>query len=548
ALPLPRAAADVRGARLPCGSCGALLSVPVGLARCACPICGAELAVDIARLRHYLLSSAEGAIPVVPVGASVPPILQAREVRQEHPNFGIRAAFLRTEPDNQLNCKEQVQTKRPNQLIPEQADVCNPDYMVDGEDVHDVNGTITRPSKQKDKHSLGPGLVSAEKRYEEPLNHVRHRAQAQCSTRHVNWTTGCSTAHEAVNIQKRQPQIPNQIIHQSQKQSSCYPISTEIAQAEDADGVFHVQERQQQHVNQANHTEELCTQVVNEIIPGESNRRRVRCAARSDVTGSEKRKVQEENEAIKQVQRQQSDSVIHMESENPVIRVEKEPANSFGCRALKRKKKGFTAASNSGLELRRSKRLAKDSLPSMDQEPDQNEFLELPASPGGQASDAVIDTEPIHRGSLESQKGTLTIYIPASITYSEPTESDPDEQPAGSPDQSLSDSPEIDRIIKNVCPSPSPRQDMPETSSNKLDSFHLTTPPSCSDLYMCDPEQFACNYVPPVVRNAPAKLRSNSLLEHTISRASSSEACLHDLTDPEGDDRWIPTSQNIEGT
>ncbi|KAM0903567.1 hypothetical protein ACQ4PT_018571 [Festuca glaucescens] len=82
ALPLPRAAADVRGARLPCGSCGALLSVPVGLARCACPVCGTELAIDTARLRHYLLSSAtaEGAVPVVPVGnSSAPPILQAQE-------------------------------------------------------------------------------------------------------------------------------------------------------------------------------------------------------------------------------------------------------------------------------------------------------------------------------------------------------------------------------------------------------------------------------------------------------------------------------------
>ncbi|KAL6652051.1 hypothetical protein ACP70R_010976 [Stipagrostis hirtigluma subsp. patula] len=82
ALPLPRGAADVRGARLPCGACGGLLSVPVGLQRCACPLCGAELAVDTARLRHYLLSSAAAAdaVPVVPIGASTPdpPILQVQ--------------------------------------------------------------------------------------------------------------------------------------------------------------------------------------------------------------------------------------------------------------------------------------------------------------------------------------------------------------------------------------------------------------------------------------------------------------------------------------
>jgi len=75
ALPLPRGAADVRGARLPCGVCGALLSVPVGMPLCACPLCGTELAVDTARLRHYLLSSAAAAdaIPVVPLGATHPP-------------------------------------------------------------------------------------------------------------------------------------------------------------------------------------------------------------------------------------------------------------------------------------------------------------------------------------------------------------------------------------------------------------------------------------------------------------------------------------------
>ncbi|KAI4967406.1 hypothetical protein ZWY2020_013440 [Hordeum vulgare] len=83
ALPLPRAAADVRGARLPCGFCSALLSVPVWLARCACPVCGTELVVDTACLRHYFLSSAmaKGAVPVIRVGdPSAPPILQAQHI------------------------------------------------------------------------------------------------------------------------------------------------------------------------------------------------------------------------------------------------------------------------------------------------------------------------------------------------------------------------------------------------------------------------------------------------------------------------------------
>jgi predicted RNA-binding Zn-ribbon protein involved in translation (DUF1610 family) len=79
ALPMPRSAADARGARLPCGACGELLSVPVGLSRCACPFCGAELAVDSARLRNYILASAAAAVvPLAP--APVSPIVAAREV------------------------------------------------------------------------------------------------------------------------------------------------------------------------------------------------------------------------------------------------------------------------------------------------------------------------------------------------------------------------------------------------------------------------------------------------------------------------------------
>ena len=57
ALPLPPSAPA--GARLPCGSCGAMLDVRPGLARCGCPVCGAELAVDPARLRRYLLRALE---------------------------------------------------------------------------------------------------------------------------------------------------------------------------------------------------------------------------------------------------------------------------------------------------------------------------------------------------------------------------------------------------------------------------------------------------------------------------------------------------------
>ncbi|KAM3389233.1 hypothetical protein ACQJBY_011402 [Aegilops geniculata] len=545
ALPLPRAAADVRGARLPCGSCGALLSVPVGLARCACPVCGAELAVDTARLRHYLLSSAtaEGAVPVLPLGdPSAPPILQAQQVRQEHPNFGIRAGLLWTEPDNRPNCTEQVQTNHPNQLIPEQADLDNPGSTIERGEVHDVSGEVHDVNgiftKRTSMYSVGPGIVSPERRHEEPQNHERHQAQVQSSTTRINCRTGRSTAPQTVNIEKRQLLTPDQTIQQAQKQPSCRAICTEKAHAEDADGVIHVQEKQQQCVSQVNHTEELCTQAADEIITRDSNGTRVGYAACSDAAFAERRKVHEANDLIKQVQRQQADSAVHMEPDNQVIHVEKEQSKSFSCRTPKQKKKGLTAVSNPGLQLRRSKRLVKDSPASIDQEPVQNEFL-------------------------ESQEGTSISHIPATVRVSEPTEndsdsqhagspeqsepteSDPDWQHAGSPEQSLSDSPDINRIINNLKPSPSPPCEMHEPSSNKLDSPHLTTPTSNSDLNLSDPEQFARNYIPSEVRKALPELRSNSLFEHTMSQANYGEGSLHDLTDSEGDDPCSPTLQNV---
>uniref|UniRef100_A0A0A9CRK5 Uncharacterized protein n=1 Tax=Arundo donax TaxID=35708 RepID=A0A0A9CRK5_ARUDO len=52
-------------ARMPCGACGALLSVPTGLGCFACPLRGAELTVDGRRLRPYLASPAPTTVSVV---------------------------------------------------------------------------------------------------------------------------------------------------------------------------------------------------------------------------------------------------------------------------------------------------------------------------------------------------------------------------------------------------------------------------------------------------------------------------------------------------
>lgn len=209
-------------------------------------------------------------------------------------------------------------------------------------------------------------------------------------------------------------QTPKQIMQKSQNQLS-YVISPERAQAESASGAIHVQEMQQEPVNEANHRE-ACTQLVNETIAGDNNRRRTRRLIGLYDMSAENRQGQTTNEAKQEVRKEQSDSVIRMELDNRVAHVEKEQPGRH--RADKRKRKGLIAASNSGLPLRHSQRLAKDSSAAIDKQPVLDTVGRQAASPNG--------------------------HMPVAITDGELTESEPDEQQAASPVQSSSDPPDID--------------------------------------------------------------------------------------------------------
>ncbi|CAN6229487.1 unnamed protein product [Urochloa humidicola] len=557
ALPLPRGAADVRGARLPCGACGALLSVPVGLPRCACPLCGAELAVDTERLRHYLLSSAAAAdaAPVVPLGSSssAPPILQALEAQAEHHN----------------------------RLIPEQTDTEqeHPNDSVDGEELHgakDNEGTA-RYKEQRNTNSGGPRIVSRENRCGEPLNQVRHQAQDLPSSHavrtkhtyqessdrvsealqnsassapfrdsgcfsHINDTTAKDINGTAgrsrprtVNLEKRNMQAPKQIMQKPQKQLSCHVTLLEHAQQESANRV-HVQEKQQEPGNKANHRETACTQLANEAIADKNNRSRARQLIALNAMGAEKRQGQTPNDAAQQVRKEQSDSVIRGELDNQVTLVENEQP---GChRGPRSKRKDLIAASDSGFQLRRSKRLAKDSSAAIDRQP-------------------VMDAELILKQTVEHQAASPNGLMPISTIDDEWAESEPDEQWTASPGEHLSDLPNIDRIIANLCTSPSPLHEIRQTSSNELGNLHSTPIPSSnpdmsdpehfssnpdmsdpenfsSNTDMSDPEHFALTYIPMEVRRALAKLSSKSLLDHMMSRPNSGESNLHGSMDSEG--------------
>ncbi|XP_066345834.1 uncharacterized protein [Miscanthus floridulus] len=538
ALPLPRGAADVRGARLPCGACGALLSVPVGMTRCACPLCGAELAVDTARLRHYLLSSAASAdaVPVVPLGASSsePPILKVRQAHTEHAD----------------------------QFIPEPPESEHPDYTIDGEEVHGVPDDTARYQDQRNIYPGSSRIVSAEKRHGEPISQVRHQAQDLTSSHairakqsyqqnpdrviealqnpvnsalfsesghvadindttstDINGTVGQSICPRTVSVERGIMQTAQQITHKSQKQHSCYVTSLELAQAGSANGTIHVQEKQQKSGSKTNHREGPCTQLVHETIAGNDNRGR-RQLIGLDVMGSERRQEQTTNGATQEVRSEHSESVIRREMGNQVTHVESEQPGSHRVHAGKRK--GLVAASNSVLQLRRSKRLARDSSAATDRQ-------------------LVMDTEVIHRQNVGCQAVSPNGLMPTASIDAEQTESEPDEQ---SPVRS-SDLSDTNRIIDNLCNSSVPSPEFLQTCSNESENLHITTLPSpnhdmsdaehfSSNLDMADPEDFARTYIPLDVKRALAKQDSKSSPHHMTSQQSSGEAYLRDSMDSEG--------------
>uniref|UniRef100_J3M197 Uncharacterized protein n=1 Tax=Oryza brachyantha TaxID=4533 RepID=J3M197_ORYBR len=451
---------------------------------------------------------------------------------------------------------EHAQTKHQNHLIPEQGEPFHPDYMIDEEGIHEANQILTRRHKQRNRELVGNGIRSAEKGQEKPLNQFRHQAQLDhmkqqldqhsgyafhmkqthldhrdrvheaqldaldptdfsesgcialindTTSTHINCTAVHSVGSKSINVDKNQSQAPNpkQIIQQAQKQPSYIAISQENAQDKHADDVIHVHEKQRRTVNQANYRQEACPRLDNQTVAGDSSRGRVRCS-------------------------------------------EKEQPEPFSCTIRKRKTKRVLANSNSGLELRRSKRLAKDSPAANNKEHDNNKFFEQQVSQNDQVSAAVMDTESIHRDPVESRAASSTGHMPAAIADSEPSESEPDLY-MPSPDQSLSNSPDIDRIINNICPSSPHRHEIPEKGSNESDSLQLITPPPSSHIDMSDPEQFACNYIPEEVRKALGKQKYNSLFEHAMPQESSGD--VHVLTDSEEhDEPWIMAHQNVDNS
>ncbi|KAM0916876.1 hypothetical protein ACQ4PT_009898 [Festuca glaucescens] len=213
ALPMPRSAADARGARIPCGACGELLSVPVELSRCACPFCGAELAVDSARLRNYILSSAAAAVvPLAP--ATVSPIVASRETWQEHSSYATYAGLPRAEPNARLIPTGRTQIERPSRLIHVHRDEQKyPHHMTDREEIPVVNEAVANNSFQRNRLSPGHRTLGNEKRHVFPLNEVRDHVKDQ---------------HPSYTVQPKRAQMArlHRVIHSEEMQEG--PLSHEV--------------------------------------------------------------------------------------------------------------------------------------------------------------------------------------------------------------------------------------------------------------------------------------------------------------------------------
>ncbi|KAE8780598.1 hypothetical protein D1007_46232 [Hordeum vulgare] len=365
ALPLPRGAADARGARLPCGACGELLSVPVGLSRCSCPFCAAELAVDSARLRNYILTSAAAAV-VPRSSASVPPIVAARERWQERPSYAMRAGLPQAEPDVRLIPLRRTQVERPVCLIhvhPDEQEYR--DRVIDGEEIPVANETFANSSLQRNRPSLGPLLgrriVGDEETQVFPQNEVRNHVNDQHSGYSVQPKRAkLARLHRVIHSEEMQdgslshevyrearhteliyeatathrvgcstgPQTPTRIIQQVHKQPY-HETHADGSQVNclDLDGVVHPP------VNQVNHGEDASTEMIDKML-SRKNTWPTGCSVGPNSVNVEKRKASATNQVKQHMQKQQSDATRpeHTQKEHPDQAIG-EPTNHLTNRA-----------------------------------------------------------------------------------------------------------------------------------------------------------------------------------------------------------------------
>lgn len=317
----------------------------------------------------------------------------------------------------------------------------------------------------------------------EPANH-RYNAHVQLNNKitasNSNRRTGCSVSHKAVSANERQAEVANRVTKNAPKQHFDNMVRAERVLADCSDQVIHVEEAELEPIHHASYRGEECLQRTNGTVAKHSKQQSGHLIGPKNIN-VKKRYAERLKQVIQEAEEQPSHYVfhttqMHVEPQNdrvvwhgnkkigtgaepsssrngqewimpaeqliyeeqaqrpPVdetqtVHIEADTRKQTPVRTQKRKKKGLVMASNEGLQLRRSKRLANESA-------------------------AVIDSEPL--------------------------QFELSEQRAASPYQNLSDLPDIDGVIANLFPGSSPRHEMPQLRSTESENLQLATSPALS--------------------------------------------------------------------
>ena len=376
-----------------------------------------------------------------------------------------------------------------------------------------------------------------------------------------SWPTGCSVGPNAISVEKR-----NQVKQKTQNQQS------DASGAEDAQQELPDQ-AVQEPINHTTHKEAMSSLPIKETT-ARSKQKKTQFI--NSTTIAKKRHIEPVNHIIQQAEEHTSDNDSHeiqVDFEGPskgnerhgntstlkkreqvmpnklsdlkqknvrTNEIQKEQievnvSNETGW-TQKKNRKGSRGSSNEGLQLRRSKRLAKDSVAAVENEPAESDSDDLrDFAPNIQVPSVAMEDEPMEWEPFQRHYASPDCEVSVATAETESVESEHDEDYAVSPDQSMSESepPDIDKIIADLCPSTPSAHKMPQEISDEPDGPDLTTTSSNTD--MSDPEHFARNYcllLPPDVRKVLAKKNSNVFLDRLMSEGSN-KVSLHDLSDSE---------------
>uniref|UniRef100_A0ACD5UUD1 Uncharacterized protein n=2 Tax=Avena sativa TaxID=4498 RepID=A0ACD5UUD1_AVESA len=402
-----------------------------------------------------------------------------------------------------------------------------------------------------------------------PFNQENHGQEA--STEMVNktlarersiWPTGCSVGPNSVSVENRNAK------HKTQKQQSF------VTRAEDAEQE-HLDQVVQEPIHHTTHKEATSSLPIKETT-ARCNQKKQQFVNAKII--AKKRHVEPVNHIIQPAEGHTSDNDCHeirvdFERQSKVKRhgstltlkereqgmppnkltdlkkknvctnheiqkeqIEVNVSKQTSGLTQKKKRKRSMASSNAGLQLRRSTRLAKDSVAAVECEPVESDPDDLQDfAPNIQVPSVTIEDEPMEWEPFQRRSPSPDYEVSVGTANTESVESEDDEHYDVSPDQDMSESEpqDIDRIITDFSPSTPSTHKMAEEISDESDDPDLTTTPSNTD--MSNPEHFARNYcllLPPEVRRALAKKKTNVILDSLVYEGSN-KVSLHDLSDSE---------------